>query len=71
MLAAAALIMFFQPTHSRVSGLPGRWPGIKSVALRVLDVTAIHGKAQRRLFVALILSLLANSALVVVTALGL
>jgi len=55
----------------RVSGLLGRWPGIRSVALRVLDAMAIHGKAQSTLFLALLLSLLANLALIVVTALGL
>jgi hypothetical protein len=71
MLAAAALIMFFPPTRSRVSGLLGRWPGIKRVALRVLDAMAIHGKAQSTLFLALFLSPLANLALIAVTALGL
>ncbi len=71
MLAAAALFMFFPPARSWVSALLGRWPGIKSIALRVLDAMAIHGKAQSRLFLALLLSLLANLALIVVTALGL
>jgi glycosyltransferase 2 family protein len=71
MLAAAALIMFFPLAGSRVSGLLGRWPGIKSIAVRVLDAMAIHGKAQSRLFLALLLSLLANLALIVVTGLGL
>ena len=71
MPAAAALIMFFPPTRSRVSALLGRWPGIKSIALRVLDAMAILGRAQGTLFFALLLSLLANLALIVVTALGL
>src|SRR5260370_1265028 len=71
MLAAAALFMFFPPARSWVSALLGRWPGIKSIALHVLDAMGIHGKAQSRLFLALLLSLLANLALIVVTPLAL
>jgi glycosyltransferase 2 family protein len=71
MVAGAALVMFFAPTRSWVTWLLGRWPGIKSLALRVLDAMAVHGKAQSTLFLALLLSLLANLALIVVTALGL
>jgi hypothetical protein len=71
MLAGAALVMFFVPTRSMVAWLLGRWPGIKSLALRVLDAMAAHGKARSTLLFALLLSLLANLALIVVTALGL
>jgi glycosyltransferase 2 family protein len=71
MLVATALVMFFVPTRSWVAWLLGRWPGIKSLALRVLDAMAVHGKAQGMLFFALLLSLLANLALILVTALGL
>jgi uncharacterized membrane protein YbhN (UPF0104 family) len=71
MFLGVSFVMFFAPTRSWVAGLLGRWPGIKSIALRVLDATAVHGKAQITLFFALLLSLLANLALVGVTALGL
>jgi uncharacterized membrane protein YbhN (UPF0104 family) len=71
MLVGASLVMFFAPTRSWVASLLGRWPGIKSLALRVLDAMAVHGRARGTLFFALLLSLLANLALVVVTALGL
>jgi glycosyltransferase 2 family protein len=71
MLAAAALVMFFVPTRSWVSWLLGSWPGIKSVALRVLDAMTAQGEARSTLFFALLLSLLANLVLVVVTGLGL
>jgi uncharacterized membrane protein YbhN (UPF0104 family) len=71
MLVGTALVMFFVPTRSWVAWLLGRWPGIKSIALRVLDAMAVHGKAQGALFFALLLSLLANLALILVTALGL
>jgi glycosyltransferase 2 family protein len=71
MLVGTALVTFFVPTRSWVAWLLGRWPGIKSLALRVLDALAVHGKAQGALFFALLLSLLANLALILVTALGL
>jgi uncharacterized membrane protein YbhN (UPF0104 family) len=71
MLVGAALVMFFEPTRSWVGGLLGRWPGIKSLALRVLDALTLHGEARSTLLLALLLSLLANLALVVVTGLGL
>jgi glycosyltransferase 2 family protein len=71
MLVGTALVAFFVPTRSWVAWLLGRWPGIKSVALRVLDAMAVHGKARAALFFALLLSLLANLALILVTALGL
>jgi glycosyltransferase 2 family protein len=71
MLIGMALFMFFAPARSWVAWLLGRWPGIRSVALRVLDAMAVHGKAQRTLFFALLLSLLANVALIAVTALSL
>jgi uncharacterized membrane protein YbhN (UPF0104 family) len=71
MLAGAALVLFFGPTRSWLGWLLGRWPGIKNLALRVLDAMAVRGKAQGTLFFALLLSLLANLALITVTALGL
>jgi uncharacterized membrane protein YbhN (UPF0104 family) len=71
MLVGTALVMFFAPTRSWVAWLLGRWPGIRSLALRVLDAMALHGKAQGTLFFALVLSLFANLALILVTALGL
>ena len=71
MLAAAALVMFFVPTRSWVSWLLGRWPGIKSIALRVLDAMTAQGGARSTLFFALLLSVLANLVLVLVTGLGL
>jgi hypothetical protein len=71
MVAGTALVMFLAPTRSLVAWLLSRWPGIKSLALRVLDAMAAHGKARSVLFFALLLSLLANLALMGVTALGL
>ncbi len=71
MVAGTALVMFFVPARSWVAWLLGRWPGIKSLALRVLDAMVAHGKARGTLFLALLLSLVANLALIVVTALGL
>lgn len=70
-VAAAALVMFFAPTRSWVHWLLGRWPGIKNIALRVLDALTTQGEARSTMFFALLLSLLANLALVVVTGLGL
>jgi uncharacterized membrane protein YbhN (UPF0104 family) len=71
MLVGTALVMFFVPTRSLVAWLLGRWPGVKGLALRVLDAMAVHGRAQGALFCALLLSLLANLALILVTALAL
>jgi len=71
MLVSAGVVMFFAPTRSWVTSLMGRWPGIKNLALRVLDAMAVHGKNRGTLFFAFLLSLLANLVLVVVTALGL
>jgi uncharacterized membrane protein YbhN (UPF0104 family) len=71
MLLGAALIMVFAPMRSWVAFLLGRWPGLQALALRVTDALLAHGKARGSLFLALILSLLANLSLIVVTALGL
>src|SRR3984893_3498614 len=71
MLVSAGVVMFFAPTRSWVTSVTGRWPGIKNLALRVLDAMAVHGKDRGTLFFAFLLSLLANLVLVVVTALGL
>ncbi len=71
MLFGSALLMFFTPVRTWLASLLGRWPGIKSLALRVIDGLVAHGKARATLFYALLLSLLANLALIVVTGLGL
>src|SRR5258707_11951830 len=71
MLVGAVLVMFFTPTRSWVTWLLDRWPGIKGLALRVLDTMAVHGKAQATMLYVFLFSLLANLALIVVTALGL
>jgi hypothetical protein len=71
MLAGAALIMFFSPARGWVEFLLRRWPKVKSVALRVFDALVLHGKDQGTLLSALLLSVLANLALILVTALGL
>src|SRR5258708_17170431 len=63
----------------RVSESGGSWGGrsletwsiIKDLAIRVLDAMELQGMAPSTLFFAFILSLLANLALIVVTALGL
>ncbi len=71
MLFGAAVFMFFTPTRSWAASLLARWPGIQNLALRVIDGLVTHGKARTALFYALILSLFANLALMVVTGLGL
>jgi glycosyltransferase 2 family protein len=71
LLVGAALVMFLTPARSWVGWLLGRWPRMENLALRVLDAMAIHGKDRGTLFFAFLLSLLANLALVVVTALAL
>jgi glycosyltransferase 2 family protein len=71
MIAGTALFMFFLPARSWVPSLLARWPRIKNLALRVLDAMAVHGKAQGTLLFALLLSILANMALIAVTALAL
>lgn len=71
MLVGATLVMFFAPTRTWVVRLLGRWPGIQKVAVRVMDALSVHSKDPVALVYAFLLSLLANSALVVVTALGL
>jgi uncharacterized membrane protein YbhN (UPF0104 family) len=71
MLAGTALITLFAPTRSWVGGLLQRWPGIQSIALRVLDALALHGRARGTMCFAVFLSVLANLALIAVTGLGL
>ena len=71
MLIGAALVMFFSATRDWASALLHRWPSVRSLALRVLDAMAAHGKARGTLFFALVLSLFANLCLIVVTGLGL
>jgi uncharacterized membrane protein YbhN (UPF0104 family) len=71
MVLCAALLMLFAPTRFLVASLLGRWPKIQSLALRVIDALVAHGRARTTLFFVLLLSLLANLALIVVTALGL
>src|SRR5208283_1931849 len=71
MLLGAALLMLFTPLRSWIASLLGKWPAIKSLALRVMDALAAHGKARTTLLLALVLSLFANLSLIVVTGLGL
>jgi len=71
MLLGAGLVMFFSPARGWVSWFLRPWPSVKSLALRVLDAMAAHGKARGTLSIALILSLLANLCLIVVTGLAL
>lgn len=71
MLVGAAVVLFFAPARMWMSWLLRPWPGVRNLALRVLDAMAAHGKARGTLLFALVLSLLANLALVVVTGLGL
>jgi uncharacterized membrane protein YbhN (UPF0104 family) len=69
--AGSALVMFFAPTRNLVSRALGWWPSVQGLALRVVDALSIHGKDRLTLIYAFLLSLLANLALVVVTALAL
>jgi uncharacterized membrane protein YbhN (UPF0104 family) len=71
MAVSVALVAFSACTRSWVVRSLGTWPTIKDLAVRVLDAMALQGKAQSTLFFAFLLSLLANLALIVVTALGL
>ena len=71
MLGGTAMVMFFARTGEWVGGLLHRWPGIRSLALRVLEALAVQGKSRGTLFFAVFLSVLANLALIGVTALGL
>jgi uncharacterized protein (TIRG00374 family) len=71
LVIGAALFGFSAPTRGWVSQVLSRWTAIKGLALRVLDAMALQGKARSTLALAFLLSLLANLALIVVTALGL
>ena len=71
MAIGSALVMFYGPTRNVISRLLGRWPGIQTLALRVVDALSLQGKDQLTLMYAFLLSLLANLALMVVTALAL
>ena len=71
MAIGSALVMFYGPTRNVISRLLGRWPGIQTLALRVVDALSLQGKDQLTLIYAFLLSLLANLALMVVTALAL
>jgi glycosyltransferase 2 family protein len=71
MVVGVAVVTFSASTRSWITRSPGKWPTIKDLAVRVLDAMALQGKAQSTLFFAFLLSLLANLALIVVTALGL
>jgi uncharacterized membrane protein YbhN (UPF0104 family) len=70
-LAGTALVLCVAPTRSWIAGLFHRWPGIRNLALRVLDALAVQGKSRGILFFGVFLSVLANVALIAVTALGL
>jgi glycosyltransferase 2 family protein len=70
-VVSVALVTFSASTRSSLSRLLGKWPRINDLAVRVLDAMALQGKAPSTLFFAFLLSLLANLALVVLTALAL
>jgi uncharacterized membrane protein YbhN (UPF0104 family) len=71
MVVSVALVTFSVSIRSWLARSLGRWPTLKDLAVRVLHAMAFQGKAQSTLFFAFLLSLLANLALIVVTALGL
>jgi glycosyltransferase 2 family protein len=71
MVVSVALVTFSASTRSWVARSLCTWPTIKNLTVRVLDAMAVQGKAQSTLFFAFLLSLLANLALIAVTALGL
>jgi uncharacterized membrane protein YbhN (UPF0104 family) len=71
MVVSVALVTFSASTRSWAAKSLGTWPTIRDLAVRALDAMALQGKAQSTLFFAFLLSLLANLALIVVTALGL
>lgn len=71
MVIGAALVTFSASTRSWVAWSLGRWRTIRDLAVRVLDAMALQGKAKGTLFFAFLLSLVANLALIIVTALGL
>lgn len=71
MLGGTTMVMFFAPAREWAGKLLNRWPGIRSLTLRVFDSLTVQGKARGTLLIALLLSVLANLALIAVTALGL
>lgn len=71
LVAGVALVTFSASTRSWLSWLLGKWPRINDLAVRVLGAVALQGKAPNTLLFAFLLSLLANLALIVVTALAL
>jgi uncharacterized membrane protein YbhN (UPF0104 family) len=71
MCAAMALVMFSAVFRASFLNLLGRWQGLQSIAVRMLQAMAAYGKARGILLGSLALSFLANLALIGVTALGL
>jgi glycosyltransferase 2 family protein len=71
MCAAMASVMFSGKFRMALPKLLGRWQGLQNITARMLDAMAGYGKARGVLLGALILSFLANLALIGVTALGL
>ncbi len=71
MCLGMALAMFSESFRRGFSRLLGRWRGPQNIAERVLDAMAAYGKSPSVLIGALVLSFLANLALIGVTALGL
>jgi len=71
MVVSVALVTFSAFTRSWIARSLGTWPKMKDLAVRVLDAMAVQGKNQSTLFFAFLLSLLANLALIIVTALAL
>ncbi len=70
MLGGTAMAMFFAPTREWAGRLLYTWPGIRNLTLRVFDSLIVQGKARGTLFMAVLLSVLANLALIAVTALA-
>jgi glycosyltransferase 2 family protein len=71
MVVSVALVTFSTSTRSWLARSLGTWPTIRDLTVRVLHAMALQGKAQSTLFFAFLLSLVANLALMAVTALGL
>jgi hypothetical protein len=71
LFAGMILAIFFEPFHRLAASLSSRWLGANSIVRRILDTMAAYGKTRFILLAAFSLSLLANLALIGVTALGL
>jgi uncharacterized protein (TIRG00374 family) len=65
------LVMFSESFRMRFCHFLERWRSLRNIAERMLEAISAYGKARSILLAALVLSFLANLALIVVTALGL